>query len=87
MLTINEIRSENAGKVCLVWRGNVYESFDGDAYIVARVCGATIRRTHREDKLRNVAEFPARDLMANLDKLKAFGYRVEMLERIEPRLP
>ena len=57
MLTINEIRSENAGKVCLVWRGNVYESFDGDAYIVARVCGATIRRTHREDKLRNVAEF------------------------------
>jgi DNA mismatch repair ATPase MutS len=70
-----------------VWRGNVYESFDADAYIVARVCGATIRRVQREEKERNVAEFPARDLNANLEKLKSFGYRVEMLERIEPRLP
>lgn len=55
MMTIAEIRAENAGKICLVWRGNVYESFDADAYIVARVCGATIRRVQREDKERNVA--------------------------------
>jgi DNA mismatch repair ATPase MutS len=87
MLTINEIRTENAGKICLLWRGNLYESFDGDAYIVARVCGSRISRIHRDERVRNVAAFPARELHGNLEKLKAAGYAVELLEHIDPRIP
>jgi DNA mismatch repair ATPase MutS len=87
MMTISEIRAAHAGQVFLVWRGSVYEAWDGDAGIVARVCGAALRRVQREAAVHNVAEFPARDLNANLVKLKASGYRVELREQIEPRLP
>jgi len=87
MLTIPEVRAGSAGKICLLWRGNLYESFDGDAYILARVCGSRIGRMHREERVRNVAAFPARELHGNLEKLKAAGYAVELLEHIDPRIP
>jgi DNA mismatch repair ATPase MutS len=87
MIILSRTRTEETIRLSLVWRGNVYEAFDSDAYVIARVCGLTLKRRSRGEKLHDVAEFPARELNANIQKLKAQGYEVELREDIQPRLP
>ncbi len=87
MIIVSRTQTVETIRLSLVWRGNVYEAFDSDAYIIARVCGLTLKRAPRGEKLHDAAEFPARDLNANIQKLKALGYEVELLEDITPRLP
>lgn len=87
MKTIDEFRAEHSGKVCLFWRGGTYESFDSDASVVSKICGEPVRAVHRENRLRQMTEFPGRSFRDYLDRLEASGHRVAVLERIEPRMP
>ncbi len=87
MKSIDEFRSEHSGKVCLFWRGGVYESYDADASVISRVCGSPLKPIHCENKLRQMTEFPGRYFKDYLERLEASGHRVAILERIEPRIP